>query len=243
MLPEGQYPKPLPVHDGEPSLTVLEIRGAADTYTMAPPSIHPDTGETLKWNGNRRDPLEVPAEQLRALAGQHALAAVVLHFYPENAATRFDIRMALAGALIRSGMNADDAKMYVQAVAHLGGDPKWREDFADHTEQRLEDDKPATGIPKLVEALQLPEACKRTFQEWLQRRDELILDPKDPMRSARKLVSDNFITGGARILHRYREAFWSWTGSYYLLADDEVIESRSGPSLKRQNRSWETLPS
>ena len=208
----------------EPSLTVLEIRGAADTYTMAPPSIHPDTGETLKWNGNRRDPLEVPAEQLRALAGQHALAAVVLYFYPENAATRFDVRMALAGALIRSGMNADDAKRYVQAVAYLGHDPKWREDFADHTEQRLEDDKPATGIPKLVEALQLPEACKRTFQEWLQRWDELILDPKDPMRSARKLLANSFVTGGARILHRYREAFWSWTGSYYLLCEDEVIE-------------------
>ena len=167
-LPEGQYPKPLPIKNGEPSLTVLEIRGAANTLTMMPPSVHPDTGETLAWRGNRRDPLEVPAEQLRAVAGQHALAATVLYFYPENAATRFNVRMALAGALIRSGMNADDAKRYVQAVAYLGGDPKWREDFTDHTEQRLEDDKPATGIPKLVETLQLPEACEQTFRAWLQ---------------------------------------------------------------------------
>ena len=50
-LPEGSYPKPLPLHDGKPSLLVLEIRGADNTYTMFPPSVHPDTGETLGWIG------------------------------------------------------------------------------------------------------------------------------------------------------------------------------------------------
>ena len=58
ILPEGEYSKPLPIHDGEPSLMVLEIRGAPNTLTMVPPSIHP-TGEKLEWKGNKHDPLEV----------------------------------------------------------------------------------------------------------------------------------------------------------------------------------------
>ena len=56
-LPDGdKYPKALPLHDGKPSRLVLEIRGADNTYTMFPPSVHPDTGETLGWIGVRREP-------------------------------------------------------------------------------------------------------------------------------------------------------------------------------------------
>ena len=54
VLPEGEYPKPVPIHDGKPSLTVLEIRGSDNTYTMFPPSVHP-SGETLFWLGSRRN--------------------------------------------------------------------------------------------------------------------------------------------------------------------------------------------
>ena len=166
-LPEGAYPKPLPLHDGKPSLLVLEIRGADNTYTMFPPSVHPDTGETLNWIEPRRELLDVTAKELRLLAGQHAVASAVLYFYPESASARFDIRMALTGALIRSGMPADLVAVYVQQVARLAGDPKWDEDFAERTEQRLEDDKKVTGIPKLVQTLQLPTACEDVFREWL----------------------------------------------------------------------------
>ncbi len=54
----------------------------------------------------------------------------------------------------------------------------------------------------------------------------LVLDPKDAIRSARELLARNFIADGLRTLHRHRNAFWIWTGSYYLLADDEVIASK-----------------
>jgi hypothetical protein len=161
------YPKPLPLHKGEPSGLVLEIRGADNTYTMFPPSIHPETGETLEWNGSGREPLEITAGELRTLAGQHAVAAAVLYFYPTDATARYEVRMALTGALVRAGMNADRVCLYVQAVAKLASDPKWQEDFATRTEKRLEDDKKVTGIPRLVQVLQLPEACKRMFREWL----------------------------------------------------------------------------
>jgi hypothetical protein len=170
-LPEsGKYPKPLPLHDDKPSRCVLEIRGGSDnTYTMFPPSVHP-CGETLNWIGERREPLDKEAADIRLHFGRHAFASAVLYFYPTDAAARYEVRMGLAGALIRAGMNADQASVYVREVARLGGDPKWKEDFADHTEKRIEDNKKTTGIPALIKTLQLPEACGRVFREWLDNR-------------------------------------------------------------------------
>ncbi len=52
------------------------------------------------------------------------------------------------------------------------------------------------------------------------------LDPNDPMRTARALVAVAFTdANGLRTLQRHRGAFWSWTGSYYQLADDETIRA------------------
>ena len=166
-LPEAKdYPRDLPLHEGKPSRRVLEIRGNDNTMTMFPPSMHP-CGEQLEWVGTRREPVKTTTEELRALAGRHAVCSVVLYFYPEDAPARYDCRMALAGALIRSGMHVDMVTRYVQGVARLGGDPKWKEDFAKHTEKRLHADKTTTGLTKLIEVLQLPDACLGTFYEWL----------------------------------------------------------------------------
>jgi hypothetical protein len=52
-----------------------------------------------------------------------------------------------------------------------------------------------------------------------------VLDPADPMRSARKFMTATFIKDGFRTLHRHRGAFWSWTGSHYRLMDEEMIRA------------------
>ena len=172
-LPEARYPRELPLHDGKPSRLVVELRGNDNTYTVFPPSVHP-SGETIGWVGSRREPAATTAAELRTLAGRHAFAATVLYFYPETASARYDVRMALTGALARSGMTADLVTDYVQAVAKLAGDPKWNEDFAERTEKRLQDDKETTGLTKLIEVLQLPEACLNTFHDWLSTDDDEI---------------------------------------------------------------------
>jgi putative DNA primase/helicase len=59
----------------------------------------------------------------------------------------------------------------------------------------------------------------------MKKQDALILDPQDPMRSARELVANNFTTDKLRTLHRHRGAFWSWTGSHYRLVGDDTIRS------------------
>jgi hypothetical protein len=72
--------------------------------------------------------------------------------------------------------------------------------------------------------------------------DTLVLDPHDPMPSARELVANNFITDELRTLHRHRGAFWVWGGSYYLLADDEMIEAKIWTLLEKAKRLVEKGP-
>jgi RecA-family ATPase len=169
--PRNKYPRELPIHDGKPSPKVLELRGNDNTYSVFPPSIHP-SGETIDWVGSRREPETITANKLHALAGRHAFAAAVLYFYPETASARYDVRMALTGALVKAGMPTDQVTDYVQAVARLAGDPTWDENFAERTEQRLKDQKETTGLTKLIEVLQLPDACLGTFYDWLSTDDE-----------------------------------------------------------------------
>jgi putative DNA primase/helicase len=115
-LPDAKnYPRDLPQHNGKPSLMVMEIRGNTNTYTMVPPSVHP-CGETLAWIKNEEPATLTPAE-LRQWAGRHALASVVLYFYPEHASARYEVRMALTGALARSGMEPEQVNLYVQSSA------------------------------------------------------------------------------------------------------------------------------
>jgi hypothetical protein len=169
-LPDVEnYPKPLPRHDGITSRCVLEIRGGSDnTYTMFPPSIHPETNETLSWLSDRREPAEIESAKVVGYFGQHAFASAVLYFYPTDASARYETRMALSNILVRSGMSEEKAASYVQQVAKLGGDPKWEEDFVGLTKERLQDGKKLFGIPTLIQVLRLPEACEKTFREWLQ---------------------------------------------------------------------------
>ncbi len=96
--------------------------------------------------------------------------------------------MALTGALARSGMPANQVAIYVQQVARLAGDPKWKEkSFAARTEKRLQADKKVTGLTKLIEVLQLPSACRDTFYEWLNATDgttsaqDNIVEPAEPI--------------------------------------------------------------
>jgi putative DNA primase/helicase len=64
-----------------------------------------------------------------------------------------------------------------------------------------------------------------------------VLDPKDPMTTARMITSRDFTTAdGLRTLWRHRGTFWSWTGSYYRLADDETLRVHAWNFLERAKR-------
>jgi putative DNA primase/helicase len=55
----------------------------------------------------------------------------------------------------------------------------------------------------------------------------ILVDPKDPMMTARKILATSFTTlDGVRTLWRHRGTFWSWTGTHFALADDETLRAR-----------------
>jgi hypothetical protein len=79
----------------------------------------------------------------------------------------------------------------------------------------------------------------------------VVLDPSNPMHSARELVRTKFTTlDGLRKLHRHRGAFWQWTGSYYRPADEETIRSQFWTFLeksfrrekKKDEENWNNVP-
>jgi putative DNA primase/helicase len=53
----------------------------------------------------------------------------------------------------------------------------------------------------------------------------IILDPRDPLPSARKLIEKEYTARGSRVLHRHRGAFYHWNGSRYEEIDVETIRS------------------
>lgn len=53
-----------------------------------------------------------------------------------------------------------------------------------------------------------------------------VLDPRDPMPSARALLADRFTAGGLPTMHHYRGTFWRWNGSCYRDADNDSVQAQ-----------------
>jgi putative DNA primase/helicase len=72
-----------------------------------------------------------------------------------------------------------------------------------------------------------------------------ILDPRDPMPSARVLISDRFSRDGLRTIHHYRGTFWRWDGACYRDADHDSVQALIWTYLDaalRYGKEGETLP-
>jgi putative DNA primase/helicase len=54
--------------------------------------------------------------------------------------------------------------------------------------------------------------------------DVVLLDPRNPMATARALVTARF-SNGHRLLHHHRGAFWLWQSNHYALAANETIRT------------------
>jgi len=147
----------------EHAVCVLEVR--ASGHTMAPPSIHP-SGEAVSWE---RDSalLQDTAKGIYQRAGLLAFLSVAARFYPAQG-SRDDFCMALAGALLAAGLSPDEADRCVVRVAEVAGDEEaGKRRKAGQTAAKVEAGEAATGIPRVVEMLDLPEAVGKRFRLWL----------------------------------------------------------------------------
>lgn len=159
-VPELKGMKGLPE---EHAVCVLEVR--ANGHTMAPPSIHPE-GEAVAWE-NDWTPPRWEAGLVLSSAGLLAFLSVVARFYPAHG-SRDDFCMALAGALLAAGLGPGDADRCIVAVAEAAGDEEaGKRRKAGQTAAKVEAGEAATGIPRVVEMLDLPEAVGKRFRLWL----------------------------------------------------------------------------
>jgi Virulence-associated protein E len=165
----------LPKHDGKPNVVVFQILSTGK-QTMAPPSLHPETGEEVKWVSET--PIKnLDKSELVRRVGIEAFLMVVRHFWPPRG-TRNEAAMALARVLLEALATRypDDAERIelvdelVVTVAEEGGDGAASRDGkfrAATTLEKLKNGEETTGLPRLLELLELPKEVEKTFRRWL----------------------------------------------------------------------------
>lgn len=145
---------------------ILEVRGNG-AYTMFPPSMHP-TGEHISWHNGFPDNIpKMTWEELVQKAGLCAFLAIVLRMYPKTAGARDAICMALAGVLLRKGMDVDEVDDLIEYIAAEKGDEEAsKRRKASSTKQKLDAGEEVTGLPALCELLGI-DAMRDTLNKWL----------------------------------------------------------------------------
>ncbi len=70
----------------------------------------------------------------------------------------------------------------------------------------------------------------------------VVLDPRDPMPSARTLVQQAYTRAGIRALHHHRGAFYEWNGACYRLIDSATIAATIWAFLEQALRLAQAKP-
>jgi hypothetical protein len=153
-----------------PKDMVLELR--ANGQTVFPPSkYHRDDGnmQAVVWAaGAEPDTIpEMSWSELHLKAKALALLSVVLAAYPTRG-NRDNVCMALAGTLVRIGIEPNIADSLVVRLAQIAGDDEAdrRSGKALAASERISAGGEVTGLPSLIELLGL-ESCEKTIRKWL----------------------------------------------------------------------------
>lgn len=154
----------IPDKSGRGSGVSVEIRGNG-AQTLVPPSIHPDTAETYRWEGEPwggdEGPALVDGTELLAQVILLGLCAVLLDAWP-GPGQRHDAYVALAGGLLRYGdsqtvhpfweRNAGPVIRTLALATHDEDGAEQREREAIYTtKRRLREGGEATGFTRLAE--------------------------------------------------------------------------------------------
>jgi Bifunctional DNA primase/polymerase, N-terminal len=167
---QWKFPEPATASGDEPAeFSYVELRGGNDdsgSQTMVPPSWHPD-GEWVEW-ASYGPPAVVPYADLRNVAVRIASATLTSRHWPAKGA-RDEAAMALAGGLIRgTDWSDDEIDAFTTTVAVLANDEEHRDrDKAAATRAKIDQDKLATGWPRLKTLLFNGDAVVKTLTEWL----------------------------------------------------------------------------
>lgn len=189
--------------------TLLELRGDSH-QSMVPPSIHPN-GEPIIWS-NSDVPFESTWEDLVKAGGRLAVAAFLSkHWYRWTGSIHF-IVLALAGALLRSGLSEDEIEMFVQSACDLNNDDgtAMQVRAVRDTAKNLDEGKEVTGWPTLRE--HLGKDSVETIQKWLGVAEDII-----PFERTDKYLAEIMVHhfGDKMRFNPERGLWYLWNGSYW----------------------------
>jgi len=220
--------------------TLIELRGTG-AQTIFPGSIH-ESGELIEWASDGA-PAAVDMKDLARTVRRIAAGAALVPFWVEGA--RHELALALSGALLRAGWEAEQAGDFIEGVAQAAGDqeaPKRRADVQS-TADRLAAGENVVGLPTLVEQLGNKDVVK-ALVSWL----GLAAAP-DPVAAAgdgtpvgNALAYNLTDVGNAERLiaqHgadlRYmpaRSAWYVYTGQRWMLDEDGEVMRRAKAVLR-----------
>ncbi len=154
----------LGLSDGDKHM-IIELRSSGG-YTMIPPSIHP-SGELIEWSSYRLEFPVVGWSDVLHKVGICAALSIVLRLYPETAGQRDNIALAMAGMLLRAGLNVETTDNLIAYIAEKKGDEEVDMRLkAKGTQERLNEGEDVMGLPKLCELLGIID-LQPTLHKWL----------------------------------------------------------------------------
>lgn len=217
--------------DPDGNTMLVELRGEG-LQTVVPPSVHP-SGEAITFIGGSHQPSLIPAKELMAAVSKLAAASLLVRHWPDQGG-RSICALALGGYLLRGGVDCDEARAFVKAVAEAAGDDEAekRAQSVDQTFRKLDDGANVTGGPSLAEYL--GEEVVRRVGQWLNLKQAKPVITSD--------IGTNDAANAARIVAqfgrdiRYVERWkrWLiWDGKRWRAEDTKVmIDARAKDALK-----------
>ncbi len=145
-----------------------------------------------------------------------AIVALLARHWPGPGA-RHAMVGPLAGFLLQARLDPARVVRIIKVAATIAKDPdvQDRVDFANSTAKTFAAGSAVTGGPKLAE--ELGEDVVAKMRTWLKGVDEdaLVLDPRDPMRSARLFIEREHTMENVMALRHQAGVFYRYEGAYH----------------------------
>ncbi len=168
--------------DGKPVVEML-VDG---TQTVWPRSKHP-SGETVSF-AVEEEAAHVSSRKLARSIRRLAACTLIARHWPKKAGQRHEIANALAGLLLRGGLDQAASRKLVARAAEIAGDEQWRERGWDvvQTAKSMDKGKSVTAGPHLAELIGDRKVVE-TLAGWLRLKKTHVAAPRDQGAAARKL--------------------------------------------------------
>jgi hypothetical protein len=175
--------------DDKQKSMIVEFRSTGG-QTLAPPSVHPETGERLCWEQLGTSPTVIDAHVLYKLVALVAAAALCARAWPAEG-SRQDVALALAGFLLSAGWPPAEVEKFIGEAASAAGDEEAekRRDTVGRTAEKLARGESVHAGARLAELL--GGSVVGQLKKWLQIQATKVNGKKPTVTDPRPMVTPN----------------------------------------------------